>query len=262
MIDSIGPRFDLFAEPQRVAGCMTGSQFGSSILNMPNNAARELAIYQQLSLGNIPDFMRRGIPISVVAGGHSGVFWAMPDYLCIGDNEDFLRMPMRPTTAQKAADRFCATLPTRKMMREIWKALPIHLSPKTMDWKGPMASVAYFGEHHAHVQRQLAGRLPALGVAGHKKDVVLCKDRPAGNVAICGWQYLDGREIQDLNVTAHDIPYLDYSHGIRFCADQMLVDDVLMYVIDVLQDPELCVLVSDEGVYGTSDVRYPVEIAA
>lgn len=262
MIDTVGARFDLFEQPERIGSSMTGTQFGSSILNMPNSKARELAIYQQLSLGNVPAFMRRGLPVSVTAGKHAGVFWTMPDYLCIGEDVDFLRMPMRPTTAQRAADLFRATLPTRKMMREIWKAMPLHLTPKSMDWKGNMSSVAYFGEHNAHIQRQLAGRPPELGVAGHKKDVVITPGRPHGNVAICGWQQLDGKEIQgpDVQKSAHTIDYLDYSHGLRFCADQMLVDGELMYVIDVLQDPERCSLISDEGVFASTDVRYPTEL--
>lgn len=261
-MDDVGPRLDLFQEPERVDGCMTGTQFGSSIVNMPSGKPRELAIFQQLSLGNIPAFMRRGIPVSVTSGAHAGTFWTMPDYLCIGDDEDFLRMPMRPTTAQKAADLFRATLPTRKMVIEIWKALPLHLEPKTMDWKGNMSSVAYFGEHNAHVQRQLAGRPPELGVAGHHKDVVLTKGRPRGNVAIYGWQKLNGTPIQgpEIQKSAHTIEYLDYSHGERFCSDQMLVDGELMYIVDVLQDPELCHLISDEGVFGEDDVRYPTEL--
>jgi hypothetical protein len=260
-MDAITVRYDVFEEPARVLGCMTGTQFGSSIINMPRTVARELAIFQQLSLGNIPSFMRRGIPVSVTASGHSGVFWTMPDYLCIGDDSDFLRMPMRPTTAQRAADLFRATLPTRKMVNDIWKALPIHLSFKAMDWRGKMDSVAYFGEHNAHVQRQLAGRDPGLGVAGHHKDVVVTKDRPPGNVAIYGAHGISGVPIQgpEIQKSAHDITYLDYSHGIRWCFEQMVVDGELMYVIDVLQDPDLCHLISDEGVFSSSDVRYPIE---
>ncbi len=260
MIDTVLPRLDLFETPLRVMGSMTGSEFGHSIMNMPSGRARELAIYQQLCLGNIPDFLRRGLPVSVTGGGHCATFWTMPDYLAIGTDANFLRMPMRPTTAQKAADLFGAVLPTRKMMREIWKAMPLHLTPKTMDWKGPMSSVAYFGEHNSHIQAQLAGRPPELGVAGHKKDVLVCNGRPRGNVAIGGWQYLDGREIQGLNARDHDIPYLDYSHGIRWCFEQMLVDGDLKYVIEVLQDPELFHLISDDGVYGFDDVRYPTEL--
>lgn len=260
-MDTVTPRLDLFELPGRVMGSMNGSAFGASIMNMPSSLARELTIFQQLSLGNIPDFLRRGLPVNVTSGTHAGTFWVMPDYLAIGENDDFLRMPMRPTTAQRAADLFHATLPTRKMVIEIWKALPLHLTPATMDWKGNMSSVAYFRDHNAQIQRQLAGRPPELGVAGHHKDIVLTAKRPKGNVAIYGWQKLDGKPIQgpDVQKSAHDIAYLDYSHGERFCSEQMLVDGELQYVVDVLQDPELCDLLSDEGVFADEDVRYPTE---
>jgi len=255
-------RSDVFLEPARVSGCMNGQMFASSILNMPSGRARELIIYQQLYLGNIPGFLRTGIPISVTAGKHAGVFWVMPDYLSIGDDEDFLRMPMRPTTAQKAADGFKASLLTRKMVNDVWRALPLHLSPTTMDWHGAMASVSYFGEHNDKIQLQLAGRDPLLGVAGHKKDVVITKDRPKGNVAIYGWHQLDGKPIQgpQIQKSAHDIPYLDYSHGIRLAHQTMEVDGDTMYIVDVLQDEEYHELLSDEGVYGPDDVRYPTEL--
>jgi hypothetical protein len=148
------------------------------------------------------------------------------------------------------------------MVIEIWKALPLHLTPHTMDWKGNMSSVAYFGEHNDYVQKQLAGRPPELGVAGHHKDVVLTRERPPGNVAIYGWQRLDGTPIQgpEIQKSAHNIEYLDYSHGLRFCFDQMLINDELMYVIDVLQDPQYSALISDEGTFAIEDVRYPTEI--
>ena len=42
--------------------------------------------------------------------------------------------------------------------------------------------------------------------------------------------------------------YVDYSHGIRLVKQQMIVDGVPMSVADVLADPNLCVLLSDEGV--------------
>lgn len=251
---------NLFAEPSRVSGCMNGSMFGASIMHMPNGRPRELVVYQQLYLGNIPSFLRTAVPVTVAANGHSGVFWTMPDYLAIGEDSDFLRMPMRPTTAQKAADRFNAVLPTRKMVRDVWRTSLLHLTPFPMDWRGAMASVSYFAEHNAHIQRQLAARATCYGVAGHKKDVVSCRGRPPKNVAICGWPNPDGTFIQELNAHSHDIPYLDYSHGVRLAHQVMQVDGGNRYVADVLQDPELWPLLSDEGMYSAADLRYPTEL--
>ena len=44
---------------------------------------------------------------------------AMPDYLAVGSDDDFVRMPMTPQTAQQIADQFGCTLPTRKIVDAI-----------------------------------------------------------------------------------------------------------------------------------------------
>ena len=46
---------------------------------------------------------------------HSVKYQVMPDYLAIGSDEDFCRIPMGPITAQKLADLFGAVMPTRKL---------------------------------------------------------------------------------------------------------------------------------------------------
>ena len=43
----------------------------------------------------------------------------MPDYLAVGSDDDFVRMPMTPQTAQQIADLFGCILPTRKMVDAI-----------------------------------------------------------------------------------------------------------------------------------------------
>ncbi len=249
-------RFDLFQEVPRVEGSMDGSAFGSSISSMPNGEARELAIYQQLTLGNIPEFLRRGLPITIEEGGHRVTFWTMPDFLSIGDNGDFLRMPMRPTTAQKAAALFNAQLPTRKMVDAILKAFHV------VDFAGfshrPMQAVPTFRECNARIQQELGEHLPENGLDGPMKTVIIARKRPKKNVAIYGGKWSTGKLVQGpaIQMSAHTIDYLDYSHGIRWVYQMCLVDDQLWFIDDVLQDRDLCVLLSDEGVYDAGDVRY------
>ena len=74
-----------------------------------------------------------------------------------------------------------------------------------------------------------------------------------GKVAIYGWHQLNGQPIQPLYL-GHEITYMDYSHGIRLVKQIMLVDGVPRSIQDVLKDPALCVLISDEGV--VNDPRY------
>lgn len=260
-LDMVSPRLDVFQEPLRVQGSMNGTQFGGSIVNMPSGKPRELAVFQQLSLGNIPDFLRRGLPISVTHGSHHGVFWTMPDYLSIGEDGDFLRMPMRPTTAQKAANAFGAVLPTRKMANDIRRAMPLHIGFIGMSHR-PMASVATFGEHNDVIQKAVAGRPPELGLDGPKKTVVIARKRPKENVAIYGGYWPTGKIVQgpEIQMSAHTIEYLDYSHGIRWISNMMFVDDTFMHIEEVLTHPELHVLLSDEGQYALEDCYYSTEL--
>jgi hypothetical protein len=85
-------------------------------------------------------------------------------------------------------------------------------------------------------------------VSGHKKDVVVT-NLLTGNpdrIAIYGWQRLNGAPIQPLS-TVHGACYADYSHGIRLVSETVLVNGEARSVYDVLQDPVLSRLLSDEG---------------
>ncbi len=68
----------------------------------------------------------------------------------------------------------------------------------------------------------------------------------AHTVAIYGWHQADGRPLQPLYV-GHVDWYVDYSHGIRLLADALLVDGQPRLVDEVLANPRLCQLLSDEG---------------
>ena len=65
-------------------------------------------------------------------------------------------------------------------------------------------------------------------------------------MAIYGWHQLNGTPIQPLT-TVHVDWYVDYSHGIRLVKRQMIVDGQPRDLWDVLKDPDLYLLVSDEG---------------
>ena len=67
-----------------------------------------------------------------------------------------------------------------------------------------------------------------------------------GRIAIFGWHRLNGMPIQPLS-TVHGACYADYSHGIRLVSETALVDGKSTSVYDVLQDPALARVLSDEG---------------
>jgi hypothetical protein len=227
---------------------MTGSQFAATIARL-DNGPREEAIFAQYALGNIPDFMRTPIVIELHAEGHAAVFKVLPDYLCVGTNDDFLRTPMNPMTAQRVADLFGAVLPTRKLVDAIWRYAPVKLQPITMSPSSAMTSTRVFVEHNARIEKARAGRLLGALTAGTKKDVVvtpLLALRP-DRVAIYGWHRLDGEPIQRLNVTSHSNVYADYSHGVRLIDEHVEIDGTGMRWGDVLRDQKLSRIVSDEG---------------
>lgn len=246
--------------PARPENAMTGSEFVKLTENMAP-ADREARIYNEVSKGNIPDYLRdfKRIDVKMTdADGkeHTCGYMVMPDYLSIGTNKDFFRAPMTPMTAQKLADEFGCILPTRKMVDDIYKHAVIKVDPKPLTEK--REAVSSFYQHHNIIEGQIEGQPFGALVGGIKKDVVI-SNRLVGRddrVCIYGWHWLTGKAIQPLS-TVHTRTYVDYSHGIRLVADTMTVDGKPMKVADVLTDPLLYSLLSDEGVFETT--RYVIE---
>jgi hypothetical protein len=170
----------------------------------------------------------------------------MPDYVAVGSDEDFVRIPMNPQTAQHIADAFGCALPTRKMVDAIDAAAKVHVAPQPLT--EDRESVAAFLLSHEKIERQRAGMPLGALTIGAKKDVVLTPrihERP-DRVAIYGWRQLNGTHIQPLT-TVHVNWYVDYSHGVRLIRDAMIIGGKPASVADVLRDPQRCKLLSDEG---------------
>ena len=69
-------------------------------------------------------------------------------------------------------------------------------------------------------------------------------DRP-DRVVIYGWHKPDGKPIQPV-YSGHIDWYVDYSHGIRLINNQVLIDGKPVLFTDVLKDPVLYRIFSDE----------------
>lgn len=234
--------------PPRPPGAPTGSQFLAMTANL-SVADREKEILSQVSSGNIPDFLRTFVEITVTAGLHTITFSVMPDYLAIGSNEDFVRIPMNPRTAQKIADLFECSMVTRKMVNDIWKKSTVKLAPIPMTPSAAMTSNDYFGTHQQKIEAARAGKPLGALTGGQKKDVVISNALTAkpNSVAIYGWHQLSGTPIQPLS-TVHHWTYADYSHGVRLVKRTATVDGQPTLVTDVLKSTTLHPLLSDEGV--------------
>lgn len=250
--------------PPRKADAIAGSDFMEKIKSLPL-VEREAAIYKEFSEGNIPNSLRQVTHITEITKDASNVdcvveFDVMPDYLAIGTDVDFVRIPMLPATAQKVATLFGATLPTRKLSDLVHKNSILKLTPITMPPDASMTTVPVFLAHNTSIE---AVRIP-LGnpltdlTAGHKKDIVITNrlSEVPEKLFIYGWHYQNGTPIQPLS-GAHDLNYVDYSHGVRAINKEMVVNGKLTAVKNILQDAILYKVISDEvGVM--SKVEYTV----
>lgn len=216
---------------------------------------REQAILQELLAGDVPGFLQNLVPVSLSYQPPQGkaltaTIFVMPEYLAIGTDKDFLRIPMNLYTASTVASRLGYVLPTRKMVDAIYRQSAFHFSPEPMTPGPQMRSTEYYRIHNARIDQQsrALGVTPGMLVSGHKKDVVMTNLLAAnpGRIAIFGWHRLNGAPIQPLS-TVHGACYEDYSHGIRLVSDTVLMDGERRSIYDVLRDPVLAGVLSDEG---------------
>jgi len=240
--------------PARASQDRTGSQFAQFISKMASEE-RELAIRNEILKGNLPDFLRKLVPVELHSELPSGArltatIFVAPDYLAIGSDADFLRIPMNLPTAAAIADRFGFVLPTRKMVDAIYAQSRYHLVPQPLPAGPQMRSTAYYWTHNQMVEQQMHALGVRLGelVAGDKKDVVMAKRLAlnVGRVAIYGWHRGPGQPIQPLS-TVHGANYADYSHGVRLISQMALIDGKLRSIHDILRDPWAAKALSDEG---------------
>lgn len=243
--------------PHRPADAVTGSEFYRQVADL-DRVAREAAAVREITRGNIPEFLRRLVPIRVAATdatgqSHSAVYYVTSDYLAVGSDADFFRLPLTPYTGAILAGKLQASLITTKISDDIFAAASRRVPPRPLTENRD--ALATFFEHQRLIEKQFEGQPPGPLTAGIKKDVVLSnrlREKPH-KVAIYGWHQPDAQPIQSLYV-GHVDWYLDYSHGVRLMASELLVDGRPMAVAEVLQDPQLHALLCDEGPIDVKDV--------
>ena len=229
----------------RANGALGGKSFCETIADLPASA-RENAVVAEIMKGNVPAFQRKFVEIRVKNDRHEIVYSVIPDYLAIGSDADFVRMPMTPASASQIAKAFGCVLPTRLMVDQIYQQAAVKVEPRPLTVE--REAVRTFVQHNAIVSSQLAGKALGVLVAGDKKDIVLSnklKDHPK-SVVIYGWHQLDGKPIQPL-YAGHANFYADYSHGVRLVRDACVVDGKADFLSRVMRHAELSSLVSDEG---------------
>ncbi|MGI9511162.1 MAG: hypothetical protein ACR2QJ_17630 [Geminicoccaceae bacterium] len=240
--------------PARSQFAATGIEFARATAAL-SERKREKLIAAELLAGNVPGFLRRLKPVKLpgwmaMRGFADVTICVTPDYLALGSDDDFLRIPMGLRTASTAAKQFGFVLPTPRMVDAIYEHADVHLRPVPMPPGPKMRSNAYYWHHQSYIQQQRFAQHVSLGhlIAGHKKDLVMTNrlHEKAGRVAIYGWHRGVGDPIQPLS-TVHGSRYADYSHGVRLVSSVAYVDGEPRSLVEILEDPWLAAIVSDEG---------------
>lgn len=241
--------------PKRVAHAPAGSAVMSQMHNL-RGAERDAAVVDQVVSGNVPAFLRKLTPVEIAHTDANGeelrvTLCVTPEYLSVGDDDDFVRVPVGLPAAARIAVELGFLLPTPRIVDAIYEQARVRLAPRPMKPTAQMESTAYLLEHDQTLDGQRAeggDDLTALS-AGQKKDIVLTnrlRSKP-GRVAIYGWHRPNGKPIQPLS-TVHGAQYVDYSHGVRLVSRTAFVNGQPHDLAEIMQDRELADLVSGEGV--------------
>lgn len=239
-------------------GAFTGHVFYKLSASYSYLQRDSLALEWVLS-GKVPGFMSKFVKVhayitdSITGERIRARYFVSPDYLSVGTDNDWARVPITPIAAQRIADSLQCFLPTRKMVDDIYRQAVVKLEPIPMYAYRDSTPTMY--HHHLIIEGQRKGR--AGLIAGIKKDIVISekvlKDQRPNRVAIYGWHKPDGKPIQPL-YTGHVNWYVDYSHGIRLVQQTIYINDKAMHYTDVLKHPVYSRLLCDEG--GCEMYRY------
>jgi hypothetical protein len=235
--------------PERNTAAITGTAFYKQAVGYHWHERDSLAVKEILA-GNVPSFLRKFVPVRSSVKDTDGksitaTYFVTADYLCIGSDDDWARIPLSPMAAQQVADSLHCFLPTRKMVDDIYRSAKVKLEPVPMYAFRDSTITMY--QHHLMIEGQR--KLRTGLIAGIKKDVVISekiyKEAKQDRVAIYGWHKSDGKPIQPL-YTGHVNWYVDYSHGIRLVYRIIYVNGKPMDYIDVLKNERLKHLLCDE----------------
>ena len=229
---------------------LTGSAFFAWANTQPRAVWDSMAVEQIVS-GNYPSHVFRWVTIHTQIQVDSvttlrASYQVTSDYLSIGTDADWSRVPLTAMAAQQLADSFQCFLPTRNIVDDIYQAARVKLAPMPMFAFRDSPVTMY--QHHLIIEGLRNGRKGLI--AGIKKDVViaalLTRSAKPNRIAIYGWHQLNGKPIQPL-YAGHVNWYVDYSHGVRLVKRTIQINGRPYDYIQVMQDPLLRKLICDEA---------------
>jgi hypothetical protein len=221
---------------------------------------REEALVQAVREGLYAPIQWCGI--RSISGAHFCILYVALDALQLGEPGDCVRINVTHTGAQQIADALGYALPTTKISDLIHEQAPVGIAPCTQKPDASMAHTSRMVLHSQAVTARVSNRDGLVSTVG--KDWVLTNKlvgRPE-RAANYGWHVTSSQfrgpggipVLQPLGL-AHDRWHVDYSQVFRPIHRWLLVDGKDMLLEDVLRDPELSPLLSDEG--ALKIVRHP-----
>lgn len=245
--------------PPRPAEAATASELRREWASL-DRPAREARLREEVAAGNVPTFLRQLVPITdtLTLRGvtYTLRYYCTPDYLAVGSDTDYLRVPMSAPLAQQLANLTHANLPTPQMVDRIYQQAELRLRPQPIPPSPAMTTLPLFVRHDSLIRAQcdsLGTASRGQLVAGHKKDLVLSRrmyhDRRASvpaPVVIYGWHRLNGTPIQPV-YNGHTATYADYSHGVRLVQDTVWVNGKTRSMRQLLRSRKWHGLLTREG---------------
>lgn len=241
--------------------------FKEEFLRTPPGPKREQLIYDAAIKQGKPTNL---VPVTVtLADGTKIVYRVMSDYLMIGDANDKIRVPISGNTAQRIADYFGMSLPTPKMVHQVYQAADTKLTAKPMSAGGNIGGKYYSGQEvvnhkisdsdtsvafNERINQDLSKAKNPTLVAGHMKEIT-APEAP-GKLGLYGLYGADGKPIQNSAFTPHDTHlHTEYASGTRLVDDAVTVikkengKDVVtqMTLDDLMKDSNLSKAVSTSG---------------
>lgn len=234
------------------------------VLQLPKNAgqAREQAILSAIQSGFMRSINWQAVDAS--KNGVSCTVFVSDDVVSVGtDSDNFIRVNTNMLTAQRIADGLGALLVTTRVSDLAWQQAATVLKPHTFKPDAQMASTARMLQHHDAIEKERGGRGGLVRTLG--KDFVISNllvGKPS-RTCIYGWHTPQGGftelagvpHIQPITTGAHEATYTDYSHWVQLMRGECRVAGKMRRTADVLRDPDLAMLLSDEGALKL--VRHP-----
>ncbi|MFC1585244.1 hypothetical protein ACFL5V_06840 [Fibrobacterota bacterium] len=236
--------------PPRPENSLSGSEFAAFSRNLTRKQ-RQTAVMRELQRGNIPDFLRTFVPVAMesVRNGDTlrAIIRVAPDYLSIGANQNFIRIPLSYQTAAAIAENFGCALPTQKMADAVCRQAEVKLT-------SPAPALVPFrneGTLYQDLQRKeqkLARTFPRGRLAaGHRRDLI---------VAGRSWNVLKhaalysgcpDQEPAVRLVYLFDGQFPDHAAGVRLVSSRVLVNGREMDIRELRRDSSLARVLAYEG---------------